>query len=104
MDVEEFRRCLGDNLKYLRKKRNLTQSALAEVIGLEIHNLNRIENGKSFPQAKTLVNLINFFDIAPYELFVSQNDKICSIVDMLQKHPNRTDDIFDILSALIQKK
>ena len=55
MDVEEFRRCLGDNLKYLRKKRNLTQSALAEVIGLETHNLNRIENGKSFPQAKTIL-------------------------------------------------
>lgn len=104
MDVEEFRRCLGENLKDLRKKRNLTQSALAEVIGIETHNLNRIENGKSFPQAKTLVNLINYFEISPYELFVMSNDKICLIVDMLQKHPTRIDDIFEILVALTKKK
>ena len=104
MDVEEFRRCLGENLKDLRKKRNLTQSALAEVIGIETHNLNRIENGKSFPQAKTLVNLINYFEISPYELFVTPNDKICLIVEMLQKHPTRIDDIFEILLALTKKK
>lgn len=104
MELEEFRMCLGANLKNLRKSQKLTQSELAELIGLETHNLNRIENGKSFPQAKTLVNIINYFKISPYELFVDKNDKICTIVELLQKNPERTDDIFNILSVLTVKK
>lgn len=87
MDIEEFRKCFGENLKNLRKNKGLTQSELAESIGLETHNLNRIENGKSFPQVKTLINIINYFNILPYELFTNKNDKITSIVGLLNKNP-----------------
>ncbi len=104
MDVEEFRICLGRNLRDLRKKRNLTQSALAEIIGIETHNLNRIENGKSFPQAKTLVNIINYFEIFPYELFLEHDEKISSIVNILKKKPSRIDDISAIARVLTDTK
>lgn len=100
MDIEEFRVCLGHNLRDLRKKKNLTQSALAELIGIETHNLNRIENGKSFPQPKTLVGIINYFDIEPYELFLKKDEKISSIVDLLKKNPNRLDDVASIVRVL----
>ncbi len=48
MDIEEFRKCFGENLKNLRKNKGLTQSELAESIGLETHNLNRIKTVKVF--------------------------------------------------------
>ena len=54
MNEEEFKREFGKNLRALRLERKVTQSEVAEAIGLEPHNLNRIENGKSFPQIKTL--------------------------------------------------
>ena len=103
MDIEEFRNCFGENLKNLRKNKGLTQSELAESIGLETHNLNRIENGKSFPQVKTLINIINYFNILPYELFTNKNDKITSIVGLLNKNPEKLDDFSKILNALTSK-
>ncbi len=103
MDIEEFRKCFGENLKNLRKNKGLTQSELAESIGLETHNLNRIENGKSFPQVKTLINIINYFNILPYGLFTNKNDKIASIVGVLNKNPEKLDDFSKILNALTSK-
>ena len=103
MDIEEFRKCFGENLKNLRKNKGLTQSELAESIGLETHNLNRIENGKSFPQVKTLINIINYFNILPYELFTNKNDKITSIVGLLNKNPEKLDDYSKIVNALTSK-
>ena len=103
MDIEEFRKCFGENRKNLRKNKGLTQSELAESIGLETHNLNRIENGKSFPQVKTLINIINYFNILPYELFTNKNDKITSIVGLLNKNPEKLDDFSKILNALTSK-
>ena len=103
MDIEEFRKCFGENLKNLRKNKGLTQSELAESIGLETHNLNRIENGKSFPQVKTLINIINYFNILRYELFTNKNDKITSIVGLLNKNPEKLDDFSKILNALTSK-
>lgn len=103
MDIEEFRKCFWENLKNLRKNKGLTQSELAESIGLETHNLNRIENGKSFPQVKTLINIINYFNILPYELFTNKNDKITSIVGLLNKNPEKLDDFSKILNALTSK-
>ena len=100
MNIEEFRLNLGNNLKRLRKRCGLTQGALAEILGLETHNLNRIENGKSFPRAETLVNIINYFKIQPYELFLTENDAISEILDGLEKHPGRVKDIHKILMAL----
>ena len=103
MDIEEFRKCFGENLKNLRKNKGLTQSELAESIGLETHNLNRIENGKSFPQVKTLINIINYFNILPYELLTNKNDQITSIVGLLNKNPEKLDDFSKILNALTSK-
>lgn len=104
MDIQEFRCCFGSNLRRLRKLKNITQAELAEIIGLETHNLNRIENGKSFPQLKTIVNIITYFDVAPYELFIDKNEKFEMIMDLLVKNPNRADDIYKVINALTSDK
>ncbi|MCM1338263.1 MAG: helix-turn-helix domain-containing protein [Muribaculaceae bacterium] len=100
MDVQEFRCCFGGNLRRLRKSKGLTQSELAEKIGIETHNLNRIENGKSFPQAKTIVNIISYFDILPYELFMTNNDRLEHIADVILKNPEKINDIYKIIIAI----
>ena len=104
MDTTDFKICLGNNLKRLRKQSGFTQSLLAEVLGMETHNLNRIENGKSFPKPETLAKIANHFKISPYELFLDKNDKISLIMHTLQKHPERIDDIFNILQALTESR
>ena len=48
---------------------NLTQESFCEAIDLEVTNLSRIENGKSFPSMPTLRKIITVFNIEPNELF-----------------------------------
>ena len=49
---------IADKIKYRRKKLGLTQSELAEKIGISEKHLSKIETGKNYP------SLDNFFKIA----------------------------------------
>lgn len=50
-----------------------------------------------------MINIINYFNILPYELFTNKNDKIASIVGVLNKNPEKLDDFSKILNALTSK-
>ena len=103
MEIGEFRECVGNNIKLLRKRKHLTQASVAEAIGIETHNLNRIENGKSFPQIKTLVNIVNFFDVNASEIFditKFKDDRVSKILQLLNENPNRVEDIYKIVLAI----
>ena len=60
---------LGKKLKELRKQYNLTQTALAEKIGLERVNYTRYENGKVRPDYETIIKIADFYEISLDELF-----------------------------------
>lgn len=63
----------GKRVKELRKQNHLTQEKLAELIGIDIRNLIKIENGQTFPRVQTLENLVEVLNIAPYEIFKSEH-------------------------------
>lgn len=71
---------LGDNIKRLRKARNLKQEELAELIGLEIKSLSLIETGKGFVSAKTLEKLASVLNVQASELFETQNNKDSELI------------------------
>ena len=71
---------LGDNIKRLRKARNLKQEELAELIGLEIKSLSLIETGKGFVSAKTLEKLASVLNVQASELFETQNSKDTELI------------------------
>lgn len=103
MDEEQFKELLGQNVKRLRKQKNMTQLQIADIIGIEPHNFNRIENGKSFPQIKTLISLINYFNISVSELFINQNDNSRikhAINEILDKNPQKLKEFYNILLAI----
>jgi len=103
MNEEEFKREFGKNLRALRLERKVTQSEVAEAIGLEPHNLNRIENGKSFPQIKTILKLINYFDILPIELFSFNSSRnFLSLIKIISTNSDKLDKFQKILSAVIE--
>ena len=103
MQEEDFKTEFGKSIKNLRKMRKLTQSELAEAIDLEPHNLNRIENGKSFTQLKTVIKIINYFDISPTELFLFPADEnLNKIITMLTQNPKHIGTFCKILSAIIE--
>ncbi len=47
---------VGDRIKQLRTAKNMTQSDLAEIVGLTYIQLGRYEKGKSYPSSDVLQN------------------------------------------------
>ena len=60
---------LGNRIKELRKSKNITQEKLVEIIGSNINNLSRIENGKKFMSADKLAKIAEALNVDIKELF-----------------------------------
>ena len=59
----------GQNLKYYRLEKNLTQSELAEKINLSIKFVSDLERGIFGPSIDTIAEISKVLDIEPYLLF-----------------------------------
>ena len=55
---------LNDNIRRMRKERNLTQEQLAEALGVTTGAVYKWEAGLSVPELGMLVQLANFFDMS----------------------------------------
>ncbi|RIH63256.1 helix-turn-helix domain-containing protein [Mariniphaga sediminis] len=55
---------LSANIKFLRKRRRLTQSGLAEVLGINRSGVNNYENGAAVPPLNILIGLSDLFHIS----------------------------------------
>ncbi|MBR0163491.1 MAG: helix-turn-helix transcriptional regulator [Lachnospiraceae bacterium] len=53
-----------ENLKILRKKRNLSQLRLAMELGLSQQSIHKYETGKAEPDIRTLIELSRFFHVS----------------------------------------
>lgn len=71
----DVKRLLGRRIQMLRKNRNLTQEALAEIIGIEPQNVSMIEIGKNYPSPDTLAKIAQALDLEIYELFMFKKHK-----------------------------
>lgn len=73
---------LSDNLRYYRKKYNLSQEKFAEVLGTSLSHLNKLENKKVDIKAST---------IEKYASKLNKYDNNLSIdgEDLLTYHKNR---------------
>ncbi len=67
--MEIIKKNFGEQLKFYRKLKNLTQEKLAEKIGINLRQLARIESGESFVSTETLYNICNILEISPKLLF-----------------------------------
>ena len=92
--MEDIRVLLGKRIKELRKKRNITQQQLAELIDIDQRNLSAIECGINFP-TKSFMKIADAFNIKLQELFdfehlelSNENIKIeiKNMVDKLDPH------------------
>ncbi|MCE7981652.1 MAG: XRE family transcriptional regulator [Caldilinea sp. CFX5] len=55
---------LGEKLHTLRKRRGLTQTELAELIGLDHSHIGRIERGERLPSLEILAKLMEIFNVS----------------------------------------
>jgi transcriptional regulator with XRE-family HTH domain len=69
MEEQDLKKILGKNIKFLRFRRRLSQTDLAEEACISVTFLSNIERGNNFPQAKTLCNLAYALRVEVWELF-----------------------------------
>ncbi|MDD3350202.1 MAG: helix-turn-helix transcriptional regulator [Eubacteriales bacterium] len=55
---------LGKNLKKLREEHKISQTVVGEAVGRQKTIVSRWENGTRFPEAETLAELAEFYDVS----------------------------------------
>lgn len=98
---------IGKRIKELRKKKNLSQEKLSELVNIAQNTLSGIENGDNFFTAETLEKIIKSLDIEPEELFSfnhqkSQQELIYEINKMLKENPDKISDVYKIIRSLVR--
>ena len=61
----------GRKIKEYRKKRNLTQAQLAELVNVDDKHISCIESGKNFPSADLIERLALSLEVEPKDFFES---------------------------------
>lgn len=63
-----------NNLKELRKSRNMTQIGLQMKTGIEQALISKFENGERIPPTETLIILANFYNVS-IDYILGRTDK-----------------------------
>lgn len=90
--MSDSKKLIGERIGKLRKARRLTQSELAEKIGLDNSHLSRLETGKHYPSLDSLeamaqaldVELRDFFEFHTQE---TENQLRASLIEIAQTAP-----------------
>ena len=56
---------LSERIKELRQESNLSQSALAKIIGVSQKAIDYWERGINEPKASYIIKMADFFDVSP---------------------------------------
>jgi transcriptional regulator with XRE-family HTH domain len=89
MNVKAF---FGENLKFYRKKRQLSQEQLSEKADISVKHLSALERGLTFVSAELLEKLSESLETPVFYFFVKDkeifyNDTMLSTIDrIVEKH------------------
>jgi len=68
--MTHFQKKFIENLRFWRKKREISQLKLSEMVNISPNYLNAVENGKNFPSPEVIQNISDILEILPYQLFL----------------------------------
>lgn len=92
---------IGERLKELRKRYNISQNALSKDMNLTRATINAWEMGISFPNAQSLVILAKYFKVSvDYLLGLNEND----MIDVSSLNDKEKAMIYDMITYLSQMK
>lgn len=101
--MEDVKILFGKRLRELRKRNNMTQEKLAEIIGIEPRNILKIENGKSFPRISTMQKIMEIFDCKAADLFEFEHlDDISVVREKLINKINNDENFTRMVYKLIK--
>jgi len=91
----------GENLKELRKTKNLTQERLAEFLGVSFQTVSKWERGDTYPDITMLPEIAAFFKISVDDLLgINKAENEEKILRKLNEYDNLTD--LDLMWEIIK--
>ncbi len=104
----DIKKVFGEKVKRIRKKKNLTQEQLAELIDISPRNLSKIEVGECFVKAETLEKILKALDISTEDLFATDHIKepeelinqIYNILDKVKNDNKKLEKIYKMAKFL----
>ncbi len=100
---------VGKYIKKYRKKKNMSQEKLAEILGLSVPYVSMIEGSQKYPALETLINLANALDVTTDQLLCEtlKNEyeiKRSVMLDEISELPKREQErIFTVVRAMIEE-
>jgi transcriptional regulator with XRE-family HTH domain len=71
---------LGEKIKYVRKRRKMSQAELAEAVNVYQKNISRYENDSTIPSAITLRNIAKILEVSA-DFLLSENSEEINLED-----------------------
>ena len=62
-------KCLGENIAFYRKRREMTQEKLSEIVGVENVHISHIETGDRAASLDLVFAIADALGVEPYRLF-----------------------------------
>ena len=82
----------GENLKTLRRQKNLTQEKLADFLGVSFQTVSKWERGDTYPDITMLPEIAGFFKVSVDKLLgVNRAEKEKEIEEKIKDYDNITD-------------
>ncbi|MBR3605289.1 MAG: helix-turn-helix transcriptional regulator [Candidatus Gastranaerophilales bacterium] len=69
----DINKIFGSRVKEARINKGFSQEKFAEMLGIGVSTLSKIECAKSYPTPDTMNKIINTLEIEPYLLFIDNN-------------------------------
>lgn len=105
--MSEIQKLLGDNIKYYRKQKNIQQSELAAIIGIDQANLSKIENGKTDLVLSSIKKIADGLNISSSQLLANREDGQTTIFEKLLQLEsiNKSDQkiIINVIDGFLEK-
>lgn len=84
---------IGENIKSLRKQKDITQEQLAEMLGVSSQSVSRWESGVCYPDMELLPQLAKIFETTVDKLLgvddIAENKKVEEYLDRFQRAINK---------------
>ncbi len=74
-------RDIGQRIRAERKKQNISQEQLAEMVGVGTTHISHLETGNTIPSIKTFIEIINALNISSDEVLRNHIDKAKHVFD-----------------------
>ena len=74
MNSDEMQKRLGENIRFQRKNKKITQAALAEKVDISEDMIKSLEQGRTWCSSKTLSQIVEALEVDVVKLFMPTGD------------------------------